>query len=413
MLGERSESFERLAYDFTDSNSHVVAGNIIAKLGVKYLYIISFAVMTPFLVAIYFLVWETTYYRAPPLPPPTNFGSKDGDDLESPSSPTSKSTGSDLPDDLKKRDFVETTEERSDLSPTASATSFHPPTQGTALDPKNSLGRNLRLYRGRVSERSFFKAMWQPFPFMVFPSVLFSTVVNGAFITWSMISGIITHQILLYPPYNLQPDTLAYIGLPGSAVGLIFSIAAGLSSDKLIQWMAHRNNGIYKPEFRLILMLPAVIFSTLGFLLLGPLYANHASVVKLVVTGLVFHVSGPFAASACVTYIFDTMQNASTEAFVATSLFKHIFVFFATKYIPGWFAKVGPIHAYRTLAILNLSFAALTIPMYIYGKRLRGAVSIVQTLLENLDSNIVQVSRNKFLQSASRIAAGMENKRNA
>jgi hypothetical protein len=130
-------------------------------------------------------------------------------------------------------------------------------------------------------------------------------------------------------------------------------------------------------------MIPAVLFSTLGFLLLGPLYANHASVAKLVLTGLVFHISGPFAGSACVTYIFDTMQNASTEAFVATSLFKHLFMFLATKFVPTWFAKVGPISAYRTLAILNLVFAAMTIPMYIFGKRLRGAVSIFFDMVQD------------------------------
>jgi hypothetical protein len=358
-------------------DSHVIAGNIIAKLGVKYLYIISFAVMTPFLFAIYWFVWETTYKRPPPPELPANFGSGDPEEHASPSSPTStaNSTASALPDDIKKTN-IETIEDIRELSSTPSVTSFHPPTEGTALDPKHSLRQNLRIYRGRVTERSLIKSFFQPFPFMVFPSVVFSTVINGAFMTWTIVSGIISHQVLLYPPYNLQPDKLAYIGLPGSAVGLVSAIIAGLSSDKLIQWMAHRNNGIYEPEYRLILMIPAVLFSTIGFLLLGPLYEQHASVPKLVLTGLVFHISGPFASSACITYIFDTMQNTSAEAFVATSLFKHIFMFMVTSYVPKWYAATGPIKTFRTLAILNVSSAALTIPMYMFGKRLRGAVSI-------------------------------------
>jgi hypothetical protein len=352
------------------NSSHVIAGNIIARLGIKYLYIISFAVLTPFLICIFFLVRETTYERAPPAL--ASLGLRDSID----SSPTSSTSGTDLDEDGKKPQVTRI--ERIKTAPVepTEPTPYQPPTHDTPDDPRLTFTQHLRVFRGRVTNRNFFFALWQPIPFMVFPSVLFSTVVNGAFVTWGMISGVISHQVLLYPPYNLQPDILAYLSLPGSFVGLAFSVIAGLSSDKLIQYMAHRNNGMYEPEYRLLLMIPAVIFSTIGFLLLGPLYASHAAVWKLVVTGLVFHISGPFAGSACVTYIFDTMQNQSTEAFVATSLFKHVFIFLATSYVPAWFAKVGAIYAYRLLAILNISFCALTIPMYIYGKRLRGAVSI-------------------------------------
>jgi hypothetical protein len=360
-------------------DSHVIAGNVIAKLGVKYLYIISFGVMTPLLIAIYFLVWETTYDRPPPQSPSFEFNRKDSEETSLQQSSLSKdgSIKNSLLDDLKKGGTLEMIEDTRDIPIPEELSPYLPPTEGTPEDPKHTLCHNLKIYRGRVTDRSLIKAFFQPFPFMVFPAVIFSTVVNGAFITWSMISGIISHQVLLYPPYNLQPDTLAYLSLPASVVGLIFSVTAGLFSDKMIQWMAHRNNGIYEPEYRLILMVPAVVFSTIGFFLLGPLYENHASVVKLVLTGLMFHISGPFASSACMTYIFDTLHNSSTEAFVAASLFKHIFVFFATSYVPSWFAKVGPISVYRTLVILNLSFAALTIPMYVFGKRLRGAVRIL------------------------------------
>ena len=273
--------------------------------------------------------------------------------------------------DEKKTTVVETVSVQ-DVSPTSS--NFE---RGTgALEPKHTLRQNLRIYRGRLTERSLVKAFFQPFPLIVFPSVLFSTVVSGAFTTWAMISSLVTHQILLFPPYNLQPDTLAYVGLPASIVSLFASLGAGYLSDWMIKWMARRNGGVYEPEFRLIMMVPAVIFSTLGFLILGPLYARHAPVVQLVVCGLLFHIANPFAGSASITYIFDTMQNTSTEAFVATSLFKHLFSFLATTYVPSWFATVGPIRTYQTLAILNLSFASLAIPMYIYGKKLRGAVSL-------------------------------------
>jgi hypothetical protein len=323
--------------------------------------------MTPVVFAVFFFVRETTYYR--PAPKEQRLSVSSGD-FEAGSSKRD--------DDFEsgdKKSKVIITEDIKELSRTSSSSS-EVPRVNLALEPKHTMRQNLRIYRGRVSDRNFFIALLQPFPMLLFPSVTFSTVINGAFTTWAMISGIIMNQVLLYPPYNLKPATMAYVGLPGSIVGLISALSAGFLSDWLITFMAKRNKGVYEPEYRLILMIPAVFFSTLGFTLLGPAFERHDSVIKIVVMALSFHVAGPFAHSACVTYVFDTMGNNSTEAFVASSLARHVFMWACTNYVPTWFAQAGPVTCYRTLAILNISFAALGVPMYVFGKRLRGAVSI-------------------------------------
>jgi hypothetical protein len=367
-----------------NSSRHIISGNIITKLGIKYLYIVTFSVMAPIVFCVFFFVRETTFVR-----PKTELSKPkfDAGDFEA-------QKEEDFFSSDYKKSKVEVTEDVRELSRSDSSTSstLEPTsTTGTALEPKHTLRQNLRIYRGRVTDRNFFRAFVQPFPLMLFPSVLFSTVITGAFTTWATISGIIQHRVLLYAPYELQPDTLAYIGLPGSIVSLLASCLAGFSSDWLIKYMAHRNNGVYEPEFRLILMIPAVFFSSIGFFFLGGAFEHHASVVKIVILGLCFHIAGPFAHSASITYIFDTMQNSSTEAFVAAGLAKHIFMWAATTYVPAWFDAVGPVKCYQTLAILNLCFAALGIPMYVFGKRLRGVVCIRYSALFDLrastDSN--------------------------
>jgi hypothetical protein len=244
-----------------------------------------------------------------------------------------------------------------------------------APEAKLTWRQQLPVYRGRLTDRSWFKAFLQPFPLFIFPSVMYSNIVNGAFVTWMMISGVISMQVLLYPPYNLQPDVLAYIGLPGSAVGLIAAVGAGFMNDWMVKKLSKLNKGIYEPEFRLLAMIPATFFTTLGFFLTGPAYRDKAPVIKLIALGLLFHIGGPFASSACITYIFDTQGKSTTEAFVATALLKSVFIAIVSKLVPAWFKRVGPMKCYTTLAVLNLCFAALTIPMYIYGKRLRGYVS--------------------------------------
>jgi hypothetical protein len=349
-------------------NSHIIAGNIIAKLGIKYTYIISFAVLSPLVIMMYLFVWETTYTGKRPDP---MFG-WDGQEAHThvstssspPRSPTEKDSG-----DIKHLEQLDTIAPIS--SPSISAERL-----AQQNEPKKTFREQIVVFRGRITDRSWASAFFQPFPLMIFPSVLFSSIVNGACMTWLFMSGLISFQVLLYPPYSLQPDTLAYIGLPGSLVGLISAVTAGLLNDWLIKKLSKANNGVYEPEFRLLAMIPATIFTTIGFYLLGPAYEQKYPVIKLVALSLFFHLGAPFAISACLTYIFDTQGASSKEAFVATSLFQSIFIFIATMYVPAWFAKVGPRYCFNSLAILNLVFSSLTIPMYIFGKRFRGAVSL-------------------------------------
>jgi hypothetical protein len=257
----------------------------------------------------------------------------------------------------------------------------HSSTDGAELEatatnekPKTYL-ELIKVWNGRLTDRSMIQAVLQPFPLFLFPSVLFSVVISGAFSTWLAISSLVSGQILFYPPYSLAPDKIVYIGLPGSFVGLFSAMFAGWFSDRLIKYLAHHNKGIYEPEYRLLMMIPAIFFSTIGFFMMGPAYTRHDSVLHLVIISQVFYIAGPFASLAGYTYILDTQPKNVPEAIVAISLTRSLFIFFTNQYVPKWFAKVGPTVGYQTLGVLNICFGLLTIPMYIYGKRLRGMVS--------------------------------------
>jgi hypothetical protein len=245
------------------------------------------------------------------------------------------------------------------------------------IDAPETLRQRIRLFRGRITDRSLILSFFQPFPFVILPSIVFSIVIHGAYVAWTVVTTILQHQVLLYAPYNMQPDILSYISLPGSLVNLLSSILSGWLSDTLIQFLARRNNGIYEPEFRLVMMIPATIFSTLGFALMGQLYEQKASVAKLVICGLLFHVANPFASISTIPYIFDTMTTSSTEAFVGVAVFRHLFIFFVSSYVPGWFAKVGPIRVHQTFMMINLAVSGSTLILYMFGKKLRGWVRAV------------------------------------
>jgi hypothetical protein len=348
---------------------------------VKYLYIVSVSVFIVLTLCNYFLLKETTFVR--PRKP----------ESEPPSPGSATASSSSVLEEGKKDDgfikesgFVKsgkqakvTETELYELTPVATKARPGRVVNDSAVEPKHTFRQDLRLFRGRVTHRSIRRSFFQPFPIMVIPTVVFATIIHGSFLTWIISSTIIQHQLFLFPPYNVKPDVLSYLTLPGSVVNLLTALFAGTLSDWLIQFCARRNNGIYEPEFRLFMLVPATICTVSGFALLGPLYHAHAKVWKIVVAGLFFHMAGPFASSGTIPYIFDTMQNASTEAFVAVSFFRHVFILLAQSFIPVWLEKRGPLHLHRSLLVVNICIAACAIPMYFFGKRLRGMVS--QTLI--------------------------------
>lgn len=366
--------------------SGVVSGNIVASLGVRYLYIISFCVMFILLACNYLFMWETTYAR-PLLSALTiseNVSSQGGGGLSGETLTAPK---------IEARSSVELSiaSTESDISDVATQVTYAKEERlevaaNLDIELKRPFTYELRMWRGRLTDKSFMKALLQPFPLMIFPPVLFSSIVNGAMLTWVVISSIISAMVLLYPPYNLQPNILAYLSLPPSMAALISSLVSGYASDWMIKYMARKNGGVYEPEFRLLLLLPAVVISTVAFLLLGPLYHRHAPVYQIVLANTLFSIAMPFGSTACTTYILDTIQDSASEAFVATTLVRSIFTFLATFYVPGWFAQYGALHTYRALAILNGVVGLAAIPMYMLGKRWRAVTgrSVVLRRAANL-----------------------------
>lgn len=121
------------------------------------------------------------------------------------------------------------------------------------------------MFRGRVSDDSFWKLVVKPFPFFVYLAVIFSSLVYGSFFTWLVVLAVLSVPIFSAPPYSLTPGQIGITNLPLLFAGITDSAISGWMSDKVVCSMARRNGGIYKPEFRLILIIVAAVVSTISF----------------------------------------------------------------------------------------------------------------------------------------------------
>lgn len=244
-------------------------------------------------------------------------------------------------------------------------------------DPPRSFTSQLRVFNGRLSDESFWKLAIKPLPLIAFPAVVFSTLVYGSFMTWLVTFGVLSVNIFSAPPYNLNPAQVGLTNLPLLAVSLIANPLSGFLADRISRFMARRNNGIYEPEFRLTLMIPATIASTAGFIGFGISVSQGAPLVIPLFFMTLHSVSVGFASTASFAYVIDCHPQDANQAFVTINFMKAVFTFISSLFINGWYTSSGPLVVFVTIGIVNLVISLMTIPMYIFGKRFRSMVCTI------------------------------------
>ncbi|KAI4954364.1 hypothetical protein J4E91_002077 [Alternaria rosae] len=306
-----------------------IAGAIIQNISFEATFGISALIFIPILFGMYFFVVETTYYG----PRPTT-------------------------------DKVAVDEKHKSISSVFELE-----------DEREPYRSQLALFRGRLSQESFWKNAWKPVPLIAFPAVLFSTIVYGSYFTWLLTISVLSVNIFSAPPYSLNPAQVGLTNLPLLVVALIGSPLSGWTADALAKFMARRNKGVFEPEFRLTLMVPAVIFATIGFLGFGMSTSAGYPIVWPLVFMSIHSLSVPFASTASLTYVIDCHPKDANQAFVTINFTKAVFTFIATTYANGIMANIGPRAVFDGITVINLGICALTIPAYVFGKRFRSLVA--------------------------------------
>jgi hypothetical protein len=266
----------------------------------------------------------------------------------------------------------------------------------TTHEKKKSRMEELRIFNGRVSDKSFWKVCWAPLTMYAYPAIVYSTLVYGSFQTWFV--GMSRVGVEIYTgPYGLKPHQVGLTHLPNTVVGIFATLFSAWFIDWIIRFMARKNRGIYEPEFRLTLMSIAVIISTIGFVGFGfavgpklPGVTGHKhghgkhkgalpkpkTPIYVPIAFATLHGLGmPFSSAAGFTYVIDCYGPVANEAFAAINFAKAILSFAASTHMNGWYESVGAKSMFSTIAIANVLICSLTIPMYIYGKRLRSWVA--------------------------------------
>ncbi|KAL4250309.1 MFS transporter superfamily protein [Abortiporus biennis] len=273
------------------------------------------------LILVFFFVPETTYTREP--------------------IPSNKSTSS--------------TKEKSDsIDLEKTSASSEEITSIELLVPPPSFISQLKIWNGTFSNQNFFTIFLRPIPFVFSPVTIFIFFVHGMQTVWLSLVPLCSSTIFTLE-YHFTASQIGLTNL-GGLVGIVLGM---IISGPLIDWgvvfMSRRNRGIYEPEFRLLFM-SAMLFGVFGYVGWAVGNSNGMPWIGAVACIMLLNFSMIISGSAAVTYLLDAHGENALHCLAISNFSKNMVLYGST-----FFA--------------NAFCFLFSIPMYIFGKRVRSFIA--------------------------------------
>lgn len=135
---------------------------------------------------------------------------------------------------------------------------------GDSSTPKKTFVESLSLFDGRKTDERYWVLLLRPFPLLTHPAFIWGCLIQGTMIGWTVFIGVIVAAIFIGPPYYWG-EVMAGYTYVGAFVGALCGfIIAGLLADSSVKYLIKRNNGIYEPEFRILLVIPMLLIGGIG-----------------------------------------------------------------------------------------------------------------------------------------------------
>ncbi|KAI0025805.1 MFS general substrate transporter [Xylariomycetidae sp. FL0641] len=332
----------------------IISGYIIEDLGWNWTYGIC-AILFGVLIPVLFLFCPETAYRRPEVL-----------DID-------LGTDHDKTEDLAEKDRANADD--SDVEAANIEMVERVPTNLSA-EEKHSYWHDLKIFHGRMSDDPFWKILVRPFMMLIFPQVLFSFFAYGLTTSWLVVVGSVLAQLFSAPPYNFGVSQVGLVAVASLIGAIIGAFISGPIADWVVKAMSRRNNGIYEPEFRLVLIVITFVLGGLSFFGFGwSLDVKDPWIGPVVFYGIQYFSVG-FMTIAVYGYMTDCHRDKAPEAFAAINL-RNIYSFGMNYFISDWISTQGPKEVFCIIGGVHVFICLVAVPMYIFGKRCRSWTSRV------------------------------------
>ncbi|EXJ79167.1 hypothetical protein A1O3_08668 [Capronia epimyces CBS 606.96] len=337
-----------------------ISGVIIERYGWrKCMYGISGAHLLQLILAFFFMP-ETAYHRAQTL----NLDTASSDDLSIPIPIPAKDPGAHHVEQTETKAAV--TQGR-DRDRDGYGSSYVPDTK---VFPTL---KQLSPWSGYYHPVSLYKITLRPARLLLSPIVSWCTIVFTTCVAWLVLIAVTISQIFSAPPYSFGVEQVGATNVSSFVASVVGVIVAQPLLDGLAVYMSKKNKGIYEPEFRLPLVLSYLLFSAVGFFAWGQsVHALDPWPVPVIVGLGLISFGVQLTTTAVAAYLVDSHRELSGEAFALLGFVTKVFCMGLTFYITDWLVTAGIRNCFFTLGGITAALGISALPMYVWGKRLRG-----------------------------------------
>lgn len=217
---------------------------------------------------------------------------------------------------------------------------------------------------------TFYKHVFQG---LFIPTTVWLLLLNGANLGTYVFEASTFASILMAPPYNFSFDALGYVQAGQIVCCLVFLPLLGYGSDMVIRVFSCRNNGIYKPEYRLpVIAIPAIVGIICG-IIYGRAGARPESwsVASIVIGYNASYFAFLGANIVGITYAVDSFPFRAAPFLVVICAGRG-FISFGLSYatLPA-VATLGYDGTMIVEEVICAVLALFAIPMYFLGPRIR------------------------------------------
>ncbi|AAS54421.1 AGL069Cp [Eremothecium gossypii ATCC 10895] len=235
---------------------------------------------------------------------------------------------------------------------------------------QSHLTTGLGIFHGRHTMDKWRMVLLRPFVLCSYPAVLLGALMYAfAVVFLIMVSQVIDHAYK--DLYGFSSASVGLVYIAPFVGGCLGSLCAGKLSDLLVRSLAMRNHGIYEPEFRLFMAIPAVISTAAGLLGFGFSLKNQA---HWIVPTIFFGVLG-FGSSMCsttgITYAVDSYKHFAQESLVTFNIFKNVLGFAFSFFNVNFSLQAGYDKAFLCYTVIELVLGVCAIVIYRWGKLCR------------------------------------------
>lgn len=239
--------------------------------------------------------------------------------------------------------------------------------------PAKSFVQQLKPWHGRLNSDSWFKVMVRPFILFAYPAVLWSAGIYACSVGWLIVVSESIAMIYRNPDsYNFDALQTGLVYVSPFVGGILGTGVAGKISDAIVKAMARRNGGLYEPEYRLVMAIPILITTCVGLMGFGWSADERDNWIVPTVFFGILSFGCSLGSTTAITFCVDSYRQYAGEALVTLNFSKNILhglVF--SLFVTHWLNSDGPKKVYICIGIIQLILVLFTIPMYIFGKRLR------------------------------------------